>query len=160
MKLFQKHKFSRWINNHKLADLLYSGLYRETSQTADSGIILNNWLNKELKVYLREEHTHLVFPVSQHKLCHFIAGSHQRCPSSPPPLLSVPRQPYHLPPTHQNLLFTQKKLLTIASPGTLLTLFFSSMCDVISAVTSHISHRSESALKWVPHTLKQCQHLP
>lgn len=127
-----------------LADVLYSGLYWETSQTADSGIILNNWWNKESKVYLREENTHLVFPVSQHKLCRFIAGSHQFCPSSCPSLVSVPRQPYHLPPTHQNLLFIQKASHYCISRHFVNTVLFFSPCAMSLLLSRLISRIAQS----------------
>lgn len=141
------HQFSRWFNNHKLADLQHTGIsYWETSQTADSGIILNKRLNKEGKIYLREDDTHLVFLVSQHKPCCVIAGSHQHRPSSPRSPRSVPSSRIIYHQHTRTLLFTQEASHDCVSRHfvdivfVLLLFFF----PVISAVTSHISHRSES----------------
>lgn len=88
---------------------LHTGIsYWETSQTADSGIILNKRLNKERKIYLREDDTHLVFLVSQHKPCCVIAGSHQHRPSSPRSPRSVPSSRIIYHQHTRTLLFTTK----------------------------------------------------
>lgn len=163
LNLFQEYKFIRWINDRKLADLLYSGIYRERSQTADSGLILNKRLNKELKLYLRERTTHT--------WCFLSHGTNPDVfllaliSTVPVPLCRSALFPgsriiYH---QHTKTFCLHKKLLTIASPGTFLTLFFCFILHVRGGFCWHVSYLTSlrvSALKRVSHTLKRCQQLP